>query len=705
MNPSLDTALELLSNGIAAIPTTKEKQPRVSAWKKYQSTLPDGDEVRRWFGQGGNLAIICGSVKCLDVDEKNRPGLFDALIYRCHELELDHIVQRLVRQRTPSGGRHLVWRCEDAGKLGNVKLASRPTTAEEQVANPHERVRVMIETRGTGGYFLCAPSDGYVMEQGDWSFIPFLSEDEQSDILAAARSLDEVPPPEAHESPKATTQPTADGATPGDDFDARAEAELPALLTRHGWTRRAASKYWTRPGKKTGISASFGVVPNRFWVFSTSTQFEVGHVYRPWHVFAVLECNGDFSAASGALRRLGFGGKRQPKQPAYPPLPSDYYRPAIEVAPEDGIPASGNPPGAEGIEPGAETHPETEEEKIRRLLSARAFDMNREPPPLRPVFELGGVVICTPGNLTAITAQAKVGKSALVSALTAASMTDPSNEEADLLTAKGFNAHGKGLLYFDTEQSPDDFWHAVNRAKRRACVDFVPDWLHAYSIADLPAGIGRKAVSVAMEDAAAMHGGVFAVIIDGVADLVLDVNSAEECNGIVAELHMLAIKHDCPILGVIHKNPGSEKVRGHLGSQLERKAETNLTLDKEDGVTVVWSAKQRRAPIDKKTGPRFAWSDQLKMHVTVPAAEFQSAKPRALADLEVLVAEIFEGGKRFRYSEIVREIERARDRPTSTAKKQTNLMIREGLIAGPEMGYYSAVGPRTKQGPNEDQRS
>lgn len=196
-----------------------------------------------------------------------------------------------------------------------------------------------------------------------------------------------------------------------------------------------------------------------------------------------------------------------------------------------------------------------------------------------------------------------------------------------------------------------------------------------------------------------------AVIIDGVADLVLDVNSAEECNGIVAELHMLAIKHDCPIINVIHKNPGSEKTRGHLGSQLERKAETNLSLDKEDGVTVVWSTRQRRAPIDKKTGPRFTWSDQLKMHVTVPAAEFQSAKPRALADLEVLVAEIFEGGKRFRYSEIVREIERARDRPTSTAKKQTNLMIREGLIAGPEMGYYSAVGPRTKQGPNEDQRS
>ncbi len=308
------------------------------------------------------------------------------------------------------------------------------------------------------------------------------------------------------------------------------------------------------------------------------------------------------------------------------------------------------------------------------------------------MFELGGVVICTPGNLTAITAQAKVGKSALVSALTAASMTEPNNEEADLLTAKGFNALGKGLLYFDTEQSPDDFWHAVNRAKRRAGVDFVPEWLHAYSIADLPAGIGRKAVSVAMEDAATMHGGVFAVIIDGVADLVLDVNSAEECNGLVAELHMLAIKHDCPILGVIHKNPGSEKVRGHLGSQLERKAETNLTLDKEDGVTVVWSAKQRRAPIDKKTGPRFAWSDQLKMHVTVTADSITAKVPRKEQTYRALATEVLGDGNSKTRSELIKACVEVRTTPTSapssrTVERWVSDMVSMGLIRAEFGGY------------------
>ena len=39
-------------------------------------------------------------------------------------------------------------------------------------------------------------------------------------------------------------------------------------------------------------------------------------------------------------------------------------------------------------------------------------------------------------------------------------------------------------------------------------------------------------------------GRIHAIFIDGVADLVLDVNSAEECNGFLAELHALATELD-----------------------------------------------------------------------------------------------------------------------------------------------------------------
>jgi hypothetical protein len=66
-------------------------------------------------------------------------------------------------------------------------------------------------------------------------------------------------------------------------------------------------KHWRRPGKDTGISASWDIVPGRFWCWSTSTPFESSKGYRPWHVFAVLECGGDFTEAARTLGKMGYG--------------------------------------------------------------------------------------------------------------------------------------------------------------------------------------------------------------------------------------------------------------------------------------------------------------------------------------------------------------------------------------------------------------
>jgi hypothetical protein len=117
--------------------------------------------------------------------------------------------------------------------------------------------------------------------------------------------------------------------------------------------------------------------------------------------------------------------------------------------------------------------------------------------------------------------------------------------------------------------------------------------------------------------------------LDGGADFVADVNDAAESNAFVATRHDLAIKHDCPIVGVVHFNPGSEKSRGHLGSQLERKAETNLALEKDaDESTVIYSTKNCRAGIPKGIGPRFRFDPAAGMHVSV--ASRQSARDDAV---------------------------------------------------------------------------
>lgn len=99
--------------------------------------------------------------------------------------------------------------------------------------------------------------------------------------------------------------------TPGDDYDQR--GDLPTLLTSHGWKKDGVHG-WIRPDKTSGISATFDKIPGRFYVFSSSTEFEANHTYRPWHVYAILECGGDFSAAAKKLGEAGFGHQIKSRQ-------------------------------------------------------------------------------------------------------------------------------------------------------------------------------------------------------------------------------------------------------------------------------------------------------------------------------------------------------------------------------------------------------
>tara|TARA_R110002050_G_scaffold63050_3_gene138148 strand:+ start:41 stop:505 length:465 start_codon:yes stop_codon:yes gene_type:complete len=77
------------------------------------------------------------------------------------------------------------------------------------------------------------------------------------------------------------------------------------------------------------------------------------------------------------------------------------------------------------------------------------------------------------------------------------------------------------------------------------------------------------------------------VIIDGIADLVADVNNLEQCNEAIQKLMSWTDELQCHIVTIIHSNYGSDKPTGHLGSFLEKKAETQIKLEK-NGVNKGW---------------------------------------------------------------------------------------------------------------------
>ena len=314
---------------------------------------------------------------------------------------------------------------------------------------------------------------------------------------------------------------------------------------------------------------------------------------------------------------------------------------------------------------------------VIKLLAQRRFNGDDEPPPLRPIYKLAGQVVATPGNLATITAAVKTGKSAVVSAMLAAVMGSPGK---DYLGFESENKQGCALLHFDTEQSPDDHWRLVKRAMKRAGLEKQPPWLYSYSLAGFDYKTAWECVWTAAHIAARECGGVHSILIDGVADLVANVNDPEESNWFVSRLHDIAIEQNCSVVVVIHFNPRSDKTRGHLGSQLERKAETNLRLDKDDnGVTVIWSDKQRRAPIPKTQGPRFEWSDEQGMHISTTTLQ-RLKEQHEREELEELAADIMAGGKLRNRADLEAAVMARLTVSEKTAERRVKRMVTLGIV-------------------------
>jgi len=177
---------------------------------------------------------------------------------------------------------------------------------------------------------------------------------------------------------------------------------------------------------------------------------------------------------------------------------------------------------------------------------------------------------------------------------------------------------------------------------------------------------------------------VHSLSLDGVADFVNDPNDAEECFPFVDYLQGLAVNFDCPVISVLHLNPGSaEKGRGHLGSHLERRAETNLLLEKdgETGRTVVYSTKQRKAPILKADGPCFRWDESEQMHVSVETVRTERERKERESLTEIARDSYADCPTRgMRYCALVEAIQKVAKCSVRTAQGDVKKMKQLGIV-------------------------
>lgn len=107
------------------------------------------------------------------------------------------------------------------------------------------------------------------------------------------------------------------------------------------------------------------------------------------------------------------------------------------------------------------------------------------------------------------------------------------------------------------------------------------------------------------------------VVIDGIADLIKGANDETESIAVVEELYRLAGIYNTCIVTILHFIPSGLKLRGHLGSELQRKAAAILSIEKDTdpSVSVVKALKVRDgSPLDVPI-MQFAWDKDVGMHV------------------------------------------------------------------------------------------
>lgn len=321
--------------GLHFMPVKADKTPLIKNWNK--------DTTKHDLSDCAAVGLVCGSmsggVEVIDVDAKYdlTGDLFDRYKNAVHHVD-SSLLNKLVVEKTKGGGYHLIYRCQSVA--GNIKLANRHTTHEEKKqtfdqeykslisksvddavakerakkAAEADKVRVLFETRGEGGYIMCFPSKGYDMIFGDFYSIGEITPDEREILHMVARQFNEVV--EEFSAPKPKTTTRQQGLSPFDDYNER--GDVLGLLESHGWKlirQKGPKTMVLRPGQTTSqTSGNFDQDKNWFSVFTTSTEFEPEKAYLPYAVFCVLECGKNFSDAAKKLYDLGYGDRHEIKK-------------------------------------------------------------------------------------------------------------------------------------------------------------------------------------------------------------------------------------------------------------------------------------------------------------------------------------------------------------------------------------------------------
>lgn len=338
------------------------------------------------------------------------------------------------------------------------------------------------------------------------------------------------------------------------------------------------------------------------------------------------------------------------------------------------------------------------DEELESYLSKgeiKATDKVTIPP---KILFVGDCTIATFGNFSASTGKAKSKKTFNISAMVAAAVTNTT-----VLNYRACLPEGKRkILYFDTEQSKYHCHNVLERIYKLSGLSVKKDdpRLLFWGLREYTPKLRIALIDYALRK----HQEVGLVIIDGLRDLMYDINNGKEATDVMTVLMAWTSVYDLHIHTVLHLNKNDNNPRGHIGTELENKAETVLIISKNlqnNSISEVRPMHMR----DKEFSTFAFHIDDNKLPVLDNGISVTVVKRREKSlvslDNEVhqeILSKAFKNNSPTRYSDLVEMVSRAYEdagykRGTNGIKDLLKLFSGKGIIVKQDDAYiYKSEG-------------
>lgn len=338
------------------------------------------------------------------------------------------------------------------------------------------------------------------------------------------------------------------------------------------------------------------------------------------------------------------------------------------------------------------------DEELESYLSKgeiKATDKVTIPP---KILFVGDCTIATFGNFSASTGKAKSKKTFNISAMVAAAVTNTT-----VLNYRACLPEGKRkILYFDTEQSRYHCHNVLERIYKLSGLSVKKDdpRLLFWGLREYTPKLRIALIDYALRK----HQEVGLVIIDGLRDLMYDINNGKEATDVMTVLMAWTSVYDLHIHTVLHLNKNDNNPRGHIGTELENKAETVLIISKNlqnNSISEVRPMHMR----DKEFSTFAFHIDDNKLPVLDNGISVTVVKRREKSlvslDNEVhqeILSKAFKNNTPTRYSDLVEMVSRAYEdagykRGTNGIKDLLKLLSGKGIIVKQDDAYiYKSEG-------------